>query len=229
MLAKAGAKVTIFDLQELEGRAHADEIGGAFVKVDVTDEASVDAGFDAAEHRHGVTRLLVNCAGIATWTKTVDREQRPHSIDVFRKIIDINLTGSFLVLSRFAARLAGAEQIGEERGVLINTASIAAFEGQIGQAAYAASKAGIVGMTLPLARELSRHSIRVVTIAPGLFWTPMAEGLEADQDAIGKQVPHPSRFGKPEEFAQLAEAVIRNPMLNGETIRLDGAIRLSPR
>ena len=230
MLAANGAKVTIFDLNEDAGRATAAEIGGLFQKVDVTDEDSVTAGLDAGEAAHGVARVLVNCAGIAPSIKTVGRENVPHPMADFRRAIEINLIGSFLTLSRFAARLAAAEPIGEERGVIINTASVAAYEGQVGQAAYAASKGGVVGMTLPVARDLARERIRVVTIAPGIFWTPMLAGLpQAAQDSLGTQVPHPSRLGKPEEYAHLAQAIITNPMLNGETIRLDGAIRMAPR
>jgi NAD(P)-dependent dehydrogenase (short-subunit alcohol dehydrogenase family) len=230
MLTAAGAKVTIFDLQDDAGRKRAERIGGVFAKVNVTDEDSVIAGLDAAEAAHGTARILVNCAGVAPAIKTVGRENVPHPIDAFRKAIEINLVGSFLVLSRFAARLIAAKPVGEERGVIINTASVAAFDGQIGQAAYSASKGGVAGMTLPVARDLSQHLIRVMTIAPGIFWTPMLAGLpQAAQDSLGKQVPHPSRLGKPEEYAQLVEAIVRNPMLNGETIRLDGAIRMAPR
>jgi NAD(P)-dependent dehydrogenase (short-subunit alcohol dehydrogenase family) len=230
MLAAHGAKVTIFDLNEEAGQATAAEIGGLFVKVNVTDEDSVMAGLDAAEAAHGVARILVNCAGIAPTIKTVGRENVPHPMADFRRAIEINLIGSFQTLSKFAARLVAADPIGEERGIIINTASVAAYEGQVGQVAYAASKGGVVGMTLPVARDLARDKIRVMTIAPGIFWTPMLAGLpQAAQDSLGTQVPHPSRLGKPEEYAQLAQAIITNPMLNGETIRLDGAIRMAPR
>ncbi len=228
MLAAHGAKVTIFDLNEEAGQATAAEIGGLFVKVNVTDEDSVMAGLDAAEAAHGVARILVNCAGIAPTIKTVGRENVPHPMADFRRAIEINLIGSFQTLSKFAARLVAADPIGEERGIIINTASVAAYEGQVGQVAYAASKGGVVGMTLPVARDLARDKIRVMTIAPGIFWTPMLAGLpQAAQDSLGTQVPHPSRLGKPEEYAQLAQAIIINPMLNGETIRLDGAIRMA--
>jgi NAD(P)-dependent dehydrogenase (short-subunit alcohol dehydrogenase family) len=230
MLARSGAKVTIFDLNEEAGQAHAAKIGGKFVKVNVADDASVADGIAAAEAAHGVARVLVNCAGIAIAVKTVGREAAPHPLDQFRKVIEINLIGTFNVISKFAARLSLAEPIGEERGVIINTASVAAFDGQIGQAAYSASKGGVAGMTLPLARDLSQFGIRVCTIAPGIFWTPMLGGLpQAAQDSLGKQVPFPSRLGKPEEYALLAQSIIANPMLNGETIRLDGAIRMAPR
>ena len=229
-LAKAGAKVAIFDLNEEAGQAAAKEIGGTFVKVNVADEASVSAGLDAAEAAHGVARILVNCAGIAPAIKTVGRENAPHPLDVYRKTIEVNLIGTFNMISKFAARLAGAEAIGEESGVIINTASVAAFDGQIGQAAYASSKGGVVAMTLPIARDLAQHKIRVMTIAPGIFLTPMLMGLpQAAQDSLGTQVPHPSRLGKPEEYAQLVESIVANPMLNGDVIRLDGAIRMAPR
>jgi NAD(P)-dependent dehydrogenase (short-subunit alcohol dehydrogenase family) len=229
-LAELGAKVTIFDLNEEGGTALAAKIGGLFVKVDVSDEASVAAGLDAAEAAHGVSRVLVNCAGIVIGAKTVGRESVPHALDPFRKVIAINLVGTFNVISKFAARLSQAETIGEERGVIVNTASVAAFEGQVGQAAYAASKGAIVAMTLPIARDLAGFGIRVCTIAPGIFWTPMLHGLpQAAQDSLGAQVPFPSRLGKPAEYAQLVESIITNPMLNGETIRLDGAIRMAPR
>ena len=230
MLASQGAKVTIFDLNEEAGEALAEEIGGLFVKVNVTDEDSVNAGLDAAQVAHGVARILVNCAGIAPTIKTVGRENVPHPMADFRRAVEINLIGSFLTLSRFAARLVAADPIGEERGVIINTASVAAYEGQIGQVAYAASKGGVVGMTLPVARDLAQHKVRVMTIAPGIFWTPMLAGLpQAAQDSLGTQVPHPSRLGRPEEYAHLVHSIVTNPMLNGETIRLDGAIRMAPR
>ena len=230
MLAGLGAKVTIFDLNEEVGEAHAAAIGGLFARVDVADEASVAAGLDAAEAAHGVTRLLVNCAGVAPAIKTVGKENAPHPLAAFRRAVEINLVGSFNVIAQFAARLAAAEPVGEERGVIVNTASVAAFDGQIGQAAYAASKAGVAGMTLPVARDLAQHRIRVVTIAPGIFLTPMLMGLpQAAQDSLGMQVPHPSRLGKPEEYAQMVRAIVENPMRNGETIRLDGAIRMAPR
>jgi NAD(P)-dependent dehydrogenase (short-subunit alcohol dehydrogenase family) len=230
MLAGLGAKVSIFDLNEAEGKLLAEKLGGVFAKVDVTDEETVQAGIATAEAAHGVARVLVNCAGIALGIKTVGRENLPHPMQQFRKTIEINLIGTFNVVSKFAARLAGAQPIGEERGVIINTASVAAFEGQIGQAAYAASKAGVAGMTLPIARDLAQFGIRVLTIAPGTFWTPMLAGLpQAAQDSLGQQTPFPNRLGKPSEYALLVQSIIANPMLNGETIRLDGAIRMAPR
>jgi NAD(P)-dependent dehydrogenase (short-subunit alcohol dehydrogenase family) len=230
LLAGLGAKVTIFDLNTEAGEAHAQKIGGKFVKVNVVDDASVAEGIAAAEAAHGVARILVNCAGIAIAVKTVGREAAPHPLDQFRKVIEINLIGTFNVISKFSARLTSLEPVGEERGVIINTASVAAFEGQVGQAAYSASKSGVVGMTLPIARDLAQFGIRVMTIAPGIFWTPMLGGLpQAAQDSLGKQVPFPSRLGQPDEYAALVQSIIANPMLNGETIRLDGAIRMAPR
>ncbi len=230
MLADAGAKVAIFDLNEETGSAHAAAIGGAFFTVNVADDESVADGIAAAEAAHGTARVLVNCAGVAPAIKTVGKENAPHPLDAFRKTIEVNLIGTFNVVSKFAALLAVADPIGEERGVIVNTASVAAYDGQIGQAAYASSKGGVVGMTLPVARDLAQHKIRVLTIAPGIFFTPMLKGLpQAAQDSLGLQVPHPSRLGKPEEYAQLVSAIIANPMLNGETIRLDGAIRMAPR
>lgn len=230
MLAARGAKVTIFDLNEEIGRAHAEAIGGLFVKTNVADDQGVADALAQAEAAHGTARILVNCAGIASAVKTVGREFAAHPLEVFRKTIEVNLVGTFTMISKFAARLAQAEPQGEERGVIVNTASVAAYDGQIGQAAYAASKSGVVGMTLPVARDLAQHLIRVVTIAPGIFWTPMLAGLpQAAQDSLGQQVPHPSRLGKPAEYAQLVESIIANPMLNGETIRLDGAIRMAPK
>lgn len=230
MLAAQGAKVAIFDLNEEAGKVAAAEIGGIHVGVNVSDDASVTQGLDAAEQAHGIARILVNCAGIAPAIKTVGKENAPHPLDGFRKTIEVNLIGSFNVISKFAARAATLDEIEGERGVIVNTASVAAYDGQIGQAAYAASKGGVVGMTLPIARDLSQHRIRVMTIAPGIFLTPMLEGFPQHvQDALGAQVPHPSRLGKPAEYAQLVESIIRNPMLNGEVIRLDGAIRMAPR
>jgi len=230
MLASHGVKVTIVDLNEEAGNAHAAAIGGVFARANVADEASVAAALDAAEAAHGVTRILVNCAGVAPAIKTVGKENVPHPLDAFRRTVEVNLIGTFNIIAQFAARLAAADPIGEERGVIVNTASVAAYDGQVGQAAYASSKGGVVGMTLPVARDLAQHKIRVVTIAPGIFLTPMLMGLpQAAQDSLGTQVPHPSRLGKPEEYAQMVEAIIANPMLNGEVIRLDGAIRMAPR
>jgi NAD(P)-dependent dehydrogenase (short-subunit alcohol dehydrogenase family) len=229
-LAGAGARVTLLDLNEDLGKALAAEIGGCFVAANVADEGAVQAALDAAEAAHGVARVLVNCAGIGKSIRTVDREGKPFPLDVFRRIVEVNLIGTFTMISRFAARLVAVDPIGEERGVIVNTASVAAYEGQIGQAAYSASKGGIVGLTLPVARDLAQSRIRVCTIAPGLFLTPLMQGMpEEALTALGKQVPFPSRLGDPAEFAALVDSIVTNPMLNGETIRLDGAIRMGPR
>ena len=230
MLAANGAKVTIFDLNEDMGQEKATAIGGHFVKVNVADEAEVEAGVASAAEKHGTARVLVNCAGIGAPSKVIDREGNPVPLKTFSTIINVNLIGSFNVLSKFSAALHTADPIGEERGVVINTASVAAYEGQIGQAAYAASKGGIVGMTLPIAREFARYGIRVMTIAPGLFLTPLLASLPQEaQDSLGAQVPFPTRLGDPTEYAALVNSIIANPMLNGETIRLDGAIRMAPK
>lgn len=229
-LAARGAKVTILDLNSDQGEAHAAKLGGLFVRTDVTSEEQVEAALDRAEAVHGTSRILVNCAGIAPPAKVIGRDGKAVPLADFAKIININLIGTFNMLSKFAARLHLADPVGEERGVIVNTASVAAFEGQIGQAAYAASKAGVAGMTLPIAREFARYGIRVMTIAPGIFWTPMLAGLPQEaQDSLGRQVPFPSRLGKPEEYAALVESIVTNPMLNGEVIRLDGAIRMAPK
>lgn len=229
-LAKAGAKVTIFDLNVAAGTQLANEVSGHFEAVNVTDEAAVEDAIGRAEAVNGKARILVNCAGIGPPAKVIGRDGKAVPLADFSKIVTINLIGSFNVLSKFAARLHDADPIGEERGVIVNTASVAAYDGQIGQAAYAASKGGVVGMTLPIAREFARYGIRVMTIAPGIFWTPLLATLPQDaQDSLGKQVPFPSRLGQPDEYAQLVESIVTNPMLNGETIRLDGAIRMAPR
>ena len=230
LLARRGAKVTVFDLNAELGEAKAVEIGGKFVRVDVTDEAAVTAGLDVAEAAHGIARILVNCAGVGSAQRTVGREFQPASLAGFTKVVAINLIGTYNTLAQFAARAAAIEPLGEERGVIVNTASVAAYEGQIGQAAYAASKAGVVGLTLPVARDLAQYGIRVMTIAPGIFLTPLLASLpEPVQKSLGQQVPFPSRLGQPSEFAMLVESIISNPVLNGETIRLDGAIRMAPR
>lgn len=229
-LARAGAKVTIFDLNADLGVEKAREIGGHFAAVNVTDEVAVEKAIANAEQVHGQARILVNCAGIGPPAKVIGRDGRALPLVDYAKIVNINLMGTFNVLSKFAARIHDAEPVGEERGVIINTASVAAFDGQIGQAAYAASKGGVVAMTLPIAREFARYGIRVMTIAPGIFWTPLLATLPQEaQASLGKQVPFPSRLGQPDEFAQLVEAIVANPMLNGETIRLDGAIRMAPK
>jgi NAD(P)-dependent dehydrogenase (short-subunit alcohol dehydrogenase family) len=229
-LAQAGAKVTIFDLHKELGKAKAREIGGHFVAVNVTDEVAVEAAITEAEALNGKARILVNCAGIGPPAKVISRDGNAIPLADFSKIISINLIGSFNVLSKFAAHLRDADMLGEERGLFINTASVAAFDGQIGQAAYAASKGGIVGMTLPIAREFARYGIRVMTIAPGLFLTPLLASLPQEaQDSLGQQFPFPNRLGKPDEYAILVESIVINPMLNGEVVRLDGAIRMAPK
>jgi NAD(P)-dependent dehydrogenase (short-subunit alcohol dehydrogenase family) len=230
MAAANGAKVVIADLQAEAGEKLAKEIGGKYCKCDVTSEADGKAAVEAAVKAFGGLQVLVNCAGIGVAERTIGKEA-PHDLARFTKVININLIGTFnmIRLAADAMAKAGPNAAGE-RGVIINTASVAAFDGQIGQAAYSASKGGIVGMTLPIARDLSRNGIRVVTIAPGLFLTPMLLGLPKEaQDSLGKQVPFPPRLGKPEEYAHLAKAIVENEMLNGETIRLDGAIRMAPK
>ncbi|MEL6564766.1 MAG: SDR family NAD(P)-dependent oxidoreductase [Pseudomonadota bacterium] len=230
-LAQAGLRVTLFDLNDDLGTAHAEAIGGAYAKVDVSDAASVSAGVAAAVAAHGAPRVLVNCAGIAGAAKTVSRGA-PHEAALYEKTIAINLIGTFHCATQVAAQMVGADPIAPDgaRGVIVNTASVAAFDGQVGQLAYAASKAGVAGMTLPMARDLSDKGVRVCAIAPGLFLTPMLEGLPEDvQASLGAQVPFPSRLGNPAEFAEMALHITQNPMLNGEVIRLDGAIRMAPR
>jgi NAD(P)-dependent dehydrogenase (short-subunit alcohol dehydrogenase family) len=229
-LLEAGAKVVILDLPGSPGADVAGRLGDSvrFAPADVRDEAAVNEALDVAAEL-GDLRVVVNCAGTGDAIKTVGK-QGPYPLDKFQRIIEINLIGSFNVLRLAAARIAELEPLGEERGVIINTASIAAFDGQIGQAAYAASKGGVVGMTLPIARDLAAIGIRVMTIAPGLFDTPLLASLPEDARAsLGKQVPHPSRLGDPAEYGALAAHIVANPMLNGETIRLDGAIRMAPR
>ena len=232
LLAARGAKVTLFDLNGDLGAAKALEIGGRFALVNVTDEDAVANAIGEAEAVNGKARILVNCAGIGPPAKVINRDGSPLPLADFAKIININLIGTFNVLSKFAARIHDAEPLNEdgERGVIINTASVAAFEGQIGQPAYAASKGGVVGMALPIAREFARYGIRVNTIAPGIFWTPLLGSLPQEaQDSLGRQVPFPSRLGRPEEYAKMVEAIVTNPMVNAETIRLDGAIRMAPK
>lgn len=230
MLAASGAKVAIFDMNAELGEAKARAVGGLFLRVDVCDSDAVEAAIGTVIAELGTPRILVNCAGIGPPAKVVDREGLAASLQEFSTVINVNLIGTFNVLSKFAAALHKAEPIGEERGVIVNTASIAAYDGQIGQAAYAASKSGVVGLTLPVARELARYGIRVVTIAPGLFMTPLLETLSEEiRTSLGAQVPFPSRLGDPSEFAQMVDAILANPILNGETIRLDGAIRMAPK
>lgn len=229
-LLDAGAQVVVLDLRGEETvKALGDR--ARFAQTDVTDEAGVTAALDLAESL-GPVRIAVNCAGTGNAMRTLSKNG-PFPLDAFRKIIDINLIGTFNVIRLAAERIAKTEPIGpkgEERGVIINTASVAAFDGQIGQAAYSASKGGVVGMTLPIARDLAGLRIRVMTIAPGLFDTPLLAGLpEPARESLGAQVPHPSRLGNPDEYGALAVHIVENPMLNGEVIRLDGAIRMAPR
>ncbi|PQM26948.1 3-hydroxyacyl-CoA dehydrogenase [Sphingopyxis lindanitolerans] len=227
LLAARGAKVAIFDLNAVAGERNAAEAGAFFAECDVTCETSVKAALDAAESRNGIARILVNCAGISDLIPTVGEDGVPHPLHDFRRMIDINLTGTFNTLSQFAARLCATDPIGEERGVIVNTSSIAAFDGISGQAAYSASKNAIVGMSLPIARDLAPHKIRIVAIAPGTFLSPMVEALpQLYKDALAAGVPHPSRLGRTEEFARFVEAIIAAPMVNGTSIRLDGAARL---
>jgi NAD(P)-dependent dehydrogenase (short-subunit alcohol dehydrogenase family) len=230
-LAAGGAKVVVLDLPSSDGGSIADELGDdvRFVPADVTDEDAVAEAVGAAAEL-GHLNIAVNCAGIGPPARVVGRDGSPAPLDGFRKVLEVNLVGTFNVLRLAAAEMVRHDPVGEERGVIVNTASAAAFDGQIGQAAYSASKGGIVGMTLPIARDLADKRIRVVTVAPGLFATPLLMGLPQDAiDSLGAQVPHPSRLGDPGEFAQLVQAIVENPMLNGETIRLDGAIRMAPR
>ena len=226
----AGAKVVIVDLPGSPGEEVAKELGDAvrFAPGDVRDPEAVAAALDVAAEL-GELRVVVNCAGTGNAIKTVGK-QGAFPLEDFQRIIEVNLIGTFNVIRLAAEHMSRLDLVGEERGVIVNTASIAAFDGQIGQAAYSASKGGIVGMTLPIARDLASLAIRVVTIAPGLFHTPLLGALpEAARESLGSQVPHPSRLGDPTEFAKLAAHVVDNPMLNGETIRLDGAIRMAPR
>ncbi len=227
-LLNAGASVMVIDVK---GGDMVAELGNraCFAHADVTDSEAVSAALDIAEEM-GPLRININCAGVCNAIKTLGKDG-PFPLDGFRKVVEINLIGTFNVLRLSAERIARTEPMaGQERGVIINTASVAAFDGQIGQAAYSASKGGVVGMTLPIARDLSRDLIRVVTIAPGLFKTPLLATLpEEAQASLGKQVPHPSRLGDPDEYGALAAHIISNPMLNGEVIRLDGAIRMAPR
>jgi NAD(P)-dependent dehydrogenase (short-subunit alcohol dehydrogenase family) len=231
MLAAQGGKVVIADVQADRGDALARELGAnaRYVKCDVSSEADGRATVEAALAL-GTLRGLVNCAGIAIGEKVVGKEG-PHALASFARVITINLIGTFNMIRLASDAMSKQDATAEgERGVLVNTASVAAFDGQIGQAAYSASKGGVVGMTLPIARDLSRSGIRCVTIAPGLFATPMLLGMPQEvQDSLGKQVPFPSRLGKPDEYAALVRHIVENVMLNGETIRLDGAIRMQPK
>ncbi len=235
-LAAAGARVAIFDLNEERGRAVAEEIGGVFCRVDVASSAEVEAAFAAARAAHGQERILVNCAGIVAAKRTVVRDKATgtlsaHPADLFEKVIQINLIGAFRCLSVSAAGMATLPPLKDgERGLIVNTASVAATDGQIGQAAYSASKAGVMGLTLPVARDLSSDGIRVNSIMPGIFDTPMVASMPAAvQASLAAGIPFPSRLGRPEDFAGLVMAICENRYLNGESIRLDGAVRLAPR
>ncbi len=235
-LAAKGVKVAIFDLNAEKGEAIAKEIGGTFCEVNVTDDASVDAGFAKARAAHGQERILVNCAGIANGIKTASRSKEDGSIkhfplDAFEKIIQINLIGTFRCIAKAAAGMMTVDPLPDgDRGAIVNTASVAAEDGQMGQAAYSASKGGVVGMTLPIARDLMSEAIRVNTILPGIFMTPLMAAMpENVQTALAAQVPFPKRLGDPAEYANLALTMIENGYFNGEDVRLDGAIRMAPR
>jgi NAD(P)-dependent dehydrogenase (short-subunit alcohol dehydrogenase family) len=235
-LAAQGVRVAIFDLNETKGTAVAGEIGGVFCRVDVTSEEAVDAGFAKAREAHGQERILVNCAGTANGIKTASRskttgEIKHFPLDAFNFIIQINLVGTFRCIAKSTAGMLTLDPLADgERGAIVNTASVAAQDGQIGQAAYSASKGGIVGMTLPIARDLSGDGIRVNTILPGIFETPLMASLpENVRDALGASVPFPKRLGNPAEYASMALEMCRNPYFNGECVRLDGAIRMGLR
>lgn len=228
-LAKAGAAVTILDLPTSNGAEVAEQLGGRFVAGDVREEDGVIEALDAAEAT-GPLRVVVHCAGSGHTLRILDKAGEPAPLEHYVKVININLVGSFNVLRLAAARMARTEPVDGERGVVVMTASVAAFEGQIGQIPYASSKAGVVGMTIVAARDLASKQIRVCTIAPGIFETPLLGRLSQEvRDSLGASVPHPKRLGTPDEYASLAAHIIDNPMLNGETIRLDGAIRMAPR
>ncbi|MEV8220013.1 3-hydroxyacyl-CoA dehydrogenase [Microbacterium sp. NPDC077391] len=229
-LSAAGARVAIIDLPSSAGEEIAAELGGLFLPADVTSSEQIAAAV-ASAHTVAPLRIVVSCAGIAPPAKVLDRDGNPADLDAFERIVRINLVGTFNVISQAAAVIAQTEPTdGGDRGVIVNTASVAAFDGQIGQPAYSASKGGVHAMTLPIARELARHGIRVCTIAPGIMETPMLAGLpQAAQDSLGQQVPYPSRLGRPDEYAALVEHIVTNGYLNGETIRLDGAIRMAPK
>ena len=234
-LARNGANVVIADLPSSDGTAVAEEMGEnvMFAPTDITSEEDVARALDSMEERFGTVNVAVNCAGIGIAVKTVNRKGA-HSLDAFKKVLDVNASGTFNVIRLCAERMSHAEGVSVggdciQRGVIINTASVAAFDGQIGQAAYSASKGAIVGMTLPIARDLASLGIRVNTVAPGLFLTPLLESLpDKVQHELGKMVPFPSRLGNPDEFAMLIQSIIENPMMNGEVVRVDGALRMPP-
>jgi len=229
-LAAAGCKVAILDLQKEQGRKVAEDIGGIFLECDVSSPDSAEAAINAAREAHGPCGIAVNCAGIATASKILGREG-VMPLENFSKVVQVNLIGTFNILRLAAADMAQREPNADgERGVIINTASVAAYEGQIGQAAYSASKGGVVSLTLQSARELAREGIRVNTIAPGLFMTPMMAGMPDEvQESLAATLPFPKRLGKPEEFGMMVDQMVRNPVLNGEVIRLDSALRMAPK
>jgi len=229
-LASAGSKIAILDLSSSPGPKVADSLDGIFVPADVASEREVSDAIAAVVAKFGAVHIAINCAGIGRAMRTITREG-PHSLDLFKKVLDVNLSGTFNVIRLAAVRMAANQPNSDgERGVIVNTASVAAFDGQIGQAAYSASKGGVVGMTLPIARDLASVGIRVCTIAPGTFETPMLAGLpEPARKALAAQIPFPQRLGRPAEYAALARHIVENAMLNGETIRLDGALRMPPR
>jgi NAD(P)-dependent dehydrogenase (short-subunit alcohol dehydrogenase family) len=237
MLASEGVKVGLFDMNEERGVAVATDIGGQFFQVDVTDEASVDAGLMAAREAHGPERVLVNCAGIVLGRKTLstDRdsgELRAHDLKSFKKVVEVNLIGSYHMMAKSALAMAACDPLDDQgsRGVMVCTSSVAGTDGQIGQAAYAASKGGILGLTLPVARDLAQYGIRVVSIQPGIFETPMFDSMpEQVKDSLAAGVPFPSRLGRAGEYADLVRYICQSDYMNGEAIRLDGAIRLAPR
>ncbi len=236
-LAENGVKVAIFDMNADRGEMVAGEIGGVFARVDVSDHDAVAAGLEKSRAAHGQEHVLVSCAGIAIARKTVSRDRetgavRPHDLASFSTIIKVNLIGTFNMIAQCSAGMLDAKPVTDdgERGVIVTTASVAAIDGQIGQAAYSASKGGVLGMNLPIARDLARDGIRICTILPGLFRTPMVEGLPQEAMAkLGTSVPFPSRLGEPSEYASLVQHICENAMLNGESIRLDGAIRMAPK
>ena len=229
-LRRAGARVAVLDLDPARAGSVAAELDGIAVACDVADEASARQALDGVVARLGVPRILVNCAGIGPSARIVGRDG-PHDLALFRKVIDVNLVGTFNMMRLAAARMQDLPPLADgERGVVVMTASVAAFEGQVGQAAYAASKGAVAALTLPAAREFARAGIRVVTIAPGTFDTPMLATVSQEiRDSLARQVPFPSRLGRPEEFGALVKSICETPMLNGETIRLDGALRMAPK
>jgi NAD(P)-dependent dehydrogenase (short-subunit alcohol dehydrogenase family) len=237
MLSARGVRVALFDMNDAKGERVAREVGGLFCRADVTDEASVDAALAQARAAHGVERILINCAGIVHGRRTVTKDRdtgalRAHDIASFRKVVEVNLIGTFLMIAKCAVAMAGEEPLTEdgERGVIVSTSSVAATDGQIGQAAYSASKGGVLGITLPIARDLMGFGIRVCAVQPGIFWTPMFEEIAPEyRAALSESVPFPKRLGTPEEYADLIRFICENGYINGESIRLDGAVRLPPK